>query len=131
MEATIQSNNKAINIDINVSVNVGALKANIQRGLQDAWQAIKQRVLSVMANWLRRYCSRSAIDASITALASSQHSSLFTLHSSLKLSLPRLYRMVLHVARAMARVIDEHPTISNVCLWLMGLAFMVEVFLYA
>ena len=113
MEATIQSNNKAINIDVNVSVNVGALKANIQRVLQDAWQAIKQRVLSVMANWLRRYCSR-LIGA-------------FTLH----FSLIRLYRKELRLARAMARVIDEHPTISNVCLWLMGLAFMVEVFLYA
>ena len=92
MEATIQSNNKAINIDVNVSVNVGALKANIQR------------VLSAVAN-----------------------SSLFTLHSSLI----RLYHQELRMARAMARVIDEHPTISNICLWLMGLAFMVEVFLYA
>ena len=41
MEATIQTTNQAINIDINVSINIGALKANIQRGLQ----AIKQRVL--------------------------------------------------------------------------------------
>jgi len=49
MEATIQSTNRAINIDINVSINVDALKAIIQRGLQtitqSAWQAIKQRVL--------------------------------------------------------------------------------------
>lgn len=44
MEATIKSNNKAINIGINVSINVCALKANIQRGLQ----ASKQRVLQAV-----------------------------------------------------------------------------------
>ena len=43
MEATIQTNNQAINIDINVSINFGELKANIQRGLQ----AIKQCVRSI------------------------------------------------------------------------------------
>ena len=43
MEATIQTNNQAINIDINVSVNVEVLKAIIQHGLQ----AIKQCVRSI------------------------------------------------------------------------------------
>lgn len=42
MEATIQSTNKAINIDINVSINVDALKAIKQRLLQAVKQAIKK-----------------------------------------------------------------------------------------
>jgi len=110
---------EAINISINkqssVSINVETL------------QAIKQRVLSAVANWLRRYCSRSAIDASITALASSQHSSLFTFHFSLS----RLYRKELRMARAVARAIDARLTLSNIFLWLMGIAIMIEVFLFA
>ena len=67
-------------------------------------QAIKQRVLSVVVN-----------------------SSLFTLHFSLS----RLYRHQLRLARAVARVIDAHPIISNIVLWLMGIGIMVEVFLFA
>lgn len=46
-------------------------------------------------------------------------------------SLPRLYRQELRMARAVARVIDAHPTISNIALWLMGIGIMVEIFLYA
>lgn len=91
MEATIQTNNQAINIDINVSINVGALKANIQRGLQT----------------IKQHCNVGAW------------------------SLPRLYRQELRMARAVARTINAHPTISNVCLWLMGIGIMVEIFLYA
>ena len=111
MEAT----NISINKQSSVSINVETL------------QAIKQRVLSAVANWLRRYCSRSAIDASITALASSQHSSLFTFHFSLS----RLYRKELRMARAVARAIDARLTLSNIFLWLMGIAIMIEVFLFA
>lgn len=46
-------------------------------------------------------------------------------------SLPRLYRKELRLARAVARAIDAHTTISNIALWLMGIAIMVEVFLFA
>ena len=46
-------------------------------------------------------------------------------------SLPRLYRQELRMARAVARAIDAHPTVSNIALWLMGIAIMVEVFLFA
>jgi len=90
MEATIQSTNRAINIDINISINVDALKAIIQRWLQ----AIKQRVLSV------------------------------------KLSLPRLYRMVLLMSRAAVRTIDAHPTLSNIFLWIMCAACFWAVLTY-
>ena len=44
MEATIQSTNRAINIDINVSINVDALKAIKQRVLQAVKQATNKRV---------------------------------------------------------------------------------------
>ena len=86
MEATIQSTNRAINIDINVSINIDALKA------------IKQHLwLRVMGAW----------------------------------SLPRLYRKELRMARAVARAIDAHPTVSNIALWLMGIGIMVEIFMFA
>lgn len=105
MEATIQSTNRAINIDINVSINVDALKAIIQRGWQATWKAIKQHL------WLR------------------VKGAWFMVKGSM--SLPRLYRKELRMARAIARVIDAHPTISNIALWLMGIGFMVEIFLFA
>ena len=46
-------------------------------------------------------------------------------------SLPRLYRQELRLARAVARAIDAHPTVSNIALWLMGIGIMVEIFLFA
>lgn len=48
-----------------------------------------------------------------------------------ELTLPRLYRKELRLARAIARAIDAHPTISNIALWLMGIGIMVEIFLFA
>ena len=45
MEATIQSTNRAINIDVNVSINADALKAIIQRGWQATWKTINVYVL--------------------------------------------------------------------------------------
>ena len=47
------------------------------------------------------------------------------------LTIPRIYRKELRMARALARFIDAHPTISNICLWLMGIGIMVEIFLFA
>ena len=47
------------------------------------------------------------------------------------MSLPRLYCKELRLARSVARTIDAHPTVSNIALWLMGIAIMVEVFLFA
>lgn len=66
MESTIQTTNQAINIDINVSINVGALKANIQRGLQaikqSALTAIKQRVLTA-----RKQATKACLNVSAAA----------------------------------------------------------------
>ena len=47
------------------------------------------------------------------------------------LTAPRIYRQELKAARRMAQAVDQHPTLSNACLWAMGIAFMIEVFLYA
>ena len=57
MEATIQSNNQAINIDINVSINVDALKTIIQRGCQATWKAIKQCVLMAIKQATKKCCN--------------------------------------------------------------------------
>ena len=51
---------------------------------------------------------------------------LFTIHFSLK----SIYRKQLKLARATARVIDHHPTLSNVLLVMMGVGFLVEVILF-
>jgi hypothetical protein len=47
------------------------------------------------------------------------------------LTAPRIYRQELKAARRMAQTIDHHPTLSNACLWAMGIAFVIEIFLYA
>ena len=47
------------------------------------------------------------------------------------LTAPVIYRKQLKVARRMAQAIDHHPTLSNACLWAMGIAFMIEVFFNA
>ena len=47
------------------------------------------------------------------------------------LTAPRIYRQELKAARRMAQAIDHHPTLFNACLWAIGIAFMIEVFLYA
>ena len=88
MEATIQSTNKTINIDVSVSINV------------DALQAIKQRVLSAVAD-------------------------KFSVIRS-QFSVWRVYRQELRLARAVARAIDRHNVISN--LWIGGCT--AALFLY-
>ena len=82
MEAT----NISINKQSSVSINV------------DALQAIKQRVLSAVANF-----------------------SLFTVHFSLS----RLYRKELRLARAVAAWCDRHSALVN---WLMAIQVMAFAF---
>ena len=66
-------------------------------------QAIKQRVLSAVAKL-----------------------SIF----NFQFSIWHLYRHHLRLARAVARAIDAHPTVSNIALWLMGIGIMVEIFMF-
>ena len=114
MEAKIQSTNRAINIDINVSINIDALKANIQRGLQDAWKAIKQSVLMPIKKRVLQTVKQ-ATNKRVNIGA---------------LTLPRLYRMVLLMSRAAVRTIDAHPTISNIFIWAMCAACFWAVLTY-
>jgi hypothetical protein len=46
------------------------------------------------------------------------------------ITLKGVYRKEMKMARAAARVIDHHPTLSNVLLVLMGVGFLVEVILF-
>ena len=102
---------KATNIAINKSIKHTTMEAtNISIKQQssvlinvDALQEIKQRVLLS----IKQLCNVGAW------------------------SLPRLYRKELRMARAAVRTIDAHPTLSNIFLCLMGIAIMVEVFLFA
>ena len=59
----------------------------------------------------------------IPANAPTRSLSLFTF--------PCIYRRQLRMYRRIAQAVDQHPTLSNACLWAMGIAFMIEVFLYA
>ena len=70
-------------------------------------QAIKQRLLQAAKQAIKKCCNVGAW------------------------SLLRLYRKELRMARAAARAIDEHPTLSNIFLWLMGIGIMVEIFMFA
>jgi hypothetical protein len=45
-------------------------------------------------------------------------------------ALKSIYSKQLQLARAAARVIDHHPTLSNVLLVLMGVGFLMEVILF-
>ena len=47
------------------------------------------------------------------------------------MSLPRLYRQELRLTRAVARVIDAHPTLSNIALWVQTFVGIYLIFMYA
>ena len=70
-------------------------------------QAIKQRLLQATKQAIKKCCNVGAW------------------------SLPRLYRKELRLARAVARVIDAHPTISNIALWVQAFVGIYLIFMYA
>ena len=47
------------------------------------------------------------------------------------LSAPRLYRLELRAACSVAHWLDRHPVIFNALLWVLGIAFALEVFFNA
>ena len=69
-----------------------------------------------------------AINRIFATIARKHHNMRQTLRT---LAPSRIYRQELNVARRMAQAIDHHPTLSNACLWAMGIAIFVEIFLYA
>ena len=103
MEATIQSTNRAINVDVNTSINVDALKAikqlcNVDTlGSRFKVQGSRFKVLSLRV-WR---CNQGSM------------------------SLPRLYRQELRLARAVAAWCDRHSALVN---WLMAIQVMAFAF---
>lgn len=47
------------------------------------------------------------------------------------ISMPRLYRKILHAMYAAERATEKHSAIADGVLWLLGIALVVEVFLFA
>ena len=85
----------------NISINqASSVSINIE-----TLQAIKQHLLQAVKQAIKKYCNVGAW------------------------SLSRLYRQELRMVRSVARVIDAHPTISNIALWLMGIGMMVEIYM--
>ena len=103
------STNISIKQSTGVAINVAVLKAITVETLQ----AIKQCVLRIMVN------GQCSIVNGQWSIVNGQW------------SITRLYRHQLRMARAVARVIDAHPTLSNIALWLMGIALAFEVFMFA
>jgi len=85
----------------------------------DALQTIKQRVLSAVAKF-------SIFNFPLGSAAFTK-----AVRRLKEFSIWRVYRKELRLARAVARAVDGHPTLSNIGLLLMGLVLMVEIFLYA
>ena len=50
------------------------------------------------------------------------------MQSAKYLTAPRLYRLELRAARSVAQWLDRHPVIFNALLWVLGIAFALEVF---
>ena len=76
----------------------------------------------------------SGVSINIEALqAIKQHFNVDTLVAGFRfrVSCAKIYRKELRLVRTLARMMDGHPTLSNIGLLLMGLALMVEIFLYA
>jgi len=87
------------NISRNVSINIASFVASVQNALK----TIKQHLwFMVKGSWLR--------------VAGAW-------------SLPRLYRRQLRMINALARGIEAHPIITNMALWAMGGAIVIEAFL--
>ena len=86
---------------------------------------INESKLATSAAASQREAAMSRFFATIARRSQAMRQTLRTLTA------PRIYRQELKAARRMAQAVDQHPTLSNACLWAMGIAFMIEVFLYA
>ena len=73
---------------------------------------------------------KSSVSTNIETLQAIKQRVLSAVAKSSLFTLSHLYRQELRMARAVARVIDAHPTLSNTILWLMGIAIAFEIFLH-
>jgi len=108
MEATNISIKQQSSVSINVET-LQAIKQHLWLRVKGAWLRVKGAWLMVKGAWLMVKGAWLMVQGSM--------------------SLPRLYRKELRLARAVAWAIDAHPTISNIAIWLMGIGIMVEIFM--
>lgn len=87
----------------NISTNVSINIAVLKEVIQSALQSTKQRVLAAIK----------------------QH---FGIGAPL---LPRLYRKQLRLVQALANGIEAHPVVTNATLLALGIAIVMEAFLFA
>ena len=79
----------------------------------------------------RPFSIAAAVGTVATAARSLLRAARLNVAAVCALSAPRLYRLELRAARSVAHWLDLHPVIFNALLWVLGIAFALEVFFYA
>ena len=79
----------------------------------------------------RQFLIAAAVGTVATAARSLWRAARLNVAAACALSAPRLYRLELRAARSVAQWLDRHPVIFNALLWVLGIAFALEVFFYA
>ena len=79
----------------------------------------------------RPFSIAAAVGTVATAARSLLRAARLNVAAACALSAPRLYRLELRAARSVAHWLDRHPFIFKALLWALGIAFALEVFLYA
>ena len=79
----------------------------------------------------RPFSIAAAVGTVATAARSLLRAARLNVAAVCALSAPRLYRLELRAVRSVAHWLDRHPVIYNALLWVLGIAFALEVFLNA
>lgn len=79
----------------------------------------------------RPFSIAAAVGTVATAARSLLRAARLNVAAVCALSAPRFYRLELRAARSVAHWLDRHPVIFNALLWVLGIAFALEVFFYA
>ena len=79
----------------------------------------------------RPFSIAAAVGTVATAARSLWRAARLNAAAACALSTPRLYRLELRAARSVAHWLDRHPVIFNALLWILGIAFALEVFFNA
>ena len=79
----------------------------------------------------RPFSIAAAVGTVATAARSLLRAARLNVAAVCALSATRLYRLELRAARTVAQWLDRHPVIFNALLWVLGIAFALEVFFNA
>ena len=79
----------------------------------------------------RPFSISAAVGTVATAARSLLRAARLNVAAACALSAPRLYRLELRAARSVAHWLDRHPVMFNALLWVLGIAFALEVFFNA